>query len=119
MNVVRIAAFSIAVSMPCGAAWAEAENSAAIRGKALAERLCAQCYAIGEKDSSPFTPAPPFRAIMARYPAEALEEAFAEGIAVGHPAMPVFEFSPDLIADLIAWLETLEPEKDDADDNSL
>ena len=43
-----------------------------------------------------------------RYPVESLEGAFAEGISTGHPTMPQFRFEPDQIANLIAFLKSLE-----------
>ncbi len=74
-------------------------------GLAFVEKSCARCHAIGEHDASPLSIAPPLRDIANRYPLEGLEEAFAEGIVVGHPAMPEFELEPDEISDLIGYLE--------------
>ena len=51
------------------------------------------------------------RAGSARAPAgalETLEEARAEGIFSGHPAMPEYEYIPGEIADIIAWMNSLE-----------
>lgn len=81
----------------------------AARGQALAERLCSTCHAIGPQDASPFAPAPPFREIVTRYPPEALAESLAEGIQVGHPAMPEFRLEPEEIDELLAYLRTLPP----------
>ncbi len=77
-------------------------------GRALAEARCANCHAIGQSGDSPLPIAPPFRQLHERYPVESLAEAFAEGIATGHPAMPQFQFEPDQIGNLIAYLESLE-----------
>lgn len=52
--------------------------------------------------------APPFRTLHLHYNVEDLAESLAEGILVGHPSMPVFRFDPDQIANLIAYLKTLE-----------
>jgi mono/diheme cytochrome c family protein len=38
----------------------------------------------------------------------ALEEAFAEGILVGHPAMPQFRFTPAQIDDILAYLQSVQ-----------
>jgi len=106
-----------ALALPVGSALADAEtheeNAAVARGQALAERLCIRCHAIGPQGSSPFPPAPPFRVIARRYEVSHLAEAFAEGIVVGHPAMPVFEFDPLTIGDLLAYLESLENTADE------
>jgi mono/diheme cytochrome c family protein len=78
-------------------------------GKALAEKHCARCHAIGQTGDSPFKPAPPFREVVTRYPVESLAEALAEGISVGHHAMPEFTFTPEQIEDLLSYLDTLKP----------
>jgi cytochrome c len=64
--------------------------------------------AIPSTRPSPLAIAPPFRELHKRYPVESLEEAFAEGISTGHPTMPEFRFEPDQIANLIAFLKSLE-----------
>jgi len=79
-----------------------------VRGKLLAQSRCANCHAIEKTGVSPLRQAPPFRILHRRYPIEALEEALAEGIATGHPQMPLFRFSPEQIGDLTAYLKTLE-----------
>ena len=76
-------------------------------GKALAKQLCARCHAIEQTGDSPFEPAPPFRMLPHKYELENLEEALAEGISVGHEAMPEFEFSPEQIDQFLAYLRTL------------
>jgi mono/diheme cytochrome c family protein len=110
---IRIAGFLVFVLVATLFTWsslsAEENGGAVERGRFLVEGLCARCHATGAQGDSPFDEAPPFRVIAGRYEIEALAEAFAEGIVVGHPAMPVFEFSPDLIGDLLAYLGTLEP----------
>lgn len=77
-------------------------------GNAVAERSCARCHAIGNAGNSPLAQAPPFRAFAGKWPLENLEEALAEGIVVGHKAMPEFALSTTEISDLIAYLETLQ-----------
>jgi mono/diheme cytochrome c family protein len=81
------------------------------RGRAIAEVKCARCHAIGAKGESPMALAPPFRALPERYPVEHLAEALAEGIVVGHPAMPEFTFAPADIDALLTYLQGLAPDK--------
>ena len=76
-------------------------------GREIAERFCAQCHAIGPEGKSPHDSAPPFRMIVANGRVENLEEALGEGIAVGHPDMPQFQFSPQNVGALIAYLKSL------------
>ena len=81
------------------------------RGRAYAQRHCATCHAIGLTGSSPYAPAPPFRTLHERYDVEALAEALAEGMIVGHGGarqMPQFVLSPAEIDDLLAYLKSLE-----------
>ena len=78
------------------------------RGETIVQMYCTQCHAVGKTGSSPLSDAPPFRDLHRRYPVEHLEEAFAEGITTGHPEMPRFQFEPDQIDDLIAYLKSLE-----------
>lgn len=78
-------------------------------GHALAQARCSACHAIGPTGASPHPDAPPMREFHQRYPVESLEEALGEGILVGHPDMPEFTLEAGEIADLIAWLKSLEP----------
>jgi cytochrome c len=77
-------------------------------GAALAQRLCAACHAIGATGASPMEEAPAFRRLGERYPPGVLAEAFAEGVIVGHPAMPEFELVPVEIENLIAYMEWIQ-----------
>jgi cytochrome c len=52
--------------------------------------------------------APPFRTLGERYPIADLEEALAEGILTGHPAMPQLSFGPADIAAITAYLQSLQ-----------
>jgi cytochrome c len=78
------------------------------RGRAIAERHCARCHAIGREGASPQPLAIPFRELPKRYPVAQLAEALAEGIVTGHPMMPEFTFDPPQIEALIAYLESLD-----------
>ena len=85
-----------------------AQSSAVARGEAIAQKSCARCHAIGETDTSSMGLAPPFRDLSKRYPLETLEEALAEGIVVGHPAMPRFTFEPREINALLSFIGSLK-----------
>lgn len=86
------------------------ERPDAEHGRTLVEANCARCHGVGELDKSAHPDAPEFRTLSARYPLDALEEAFAEGIYAGHPDMPEFVATPGQIADIIAYIETLGSE---------
>ena len=85
------------------------DASSAERGRALAAANCASCHAVAEADVSKVAEAPPFRDLQKKYPVENLQEALAEGISVGHPAMPQFQLTPEQVRDLIAYLKLLDP----------
>jgi mono/diheme cytochrome c family protein len=78
------------------------------RGEAIAEGACADCHAIRADDASRHATAPPFRFIGQSYPIESLGEAFAEGIVVGHPDMPVWTFEPEDIDALLTYMESVQ-----------
>ena len=79
------------------------------RGRALAARLCAGCHDVQAADAGRHPEAPTFRDIAASGPPEALGEAFAEGVMVGHPDMPEFTLTVDEIDGLVRYLESLSP----------
>jgi cytochrome c len=87
---------------------AQGEEAAIQQGRAFAQSNCARCHAIGPVGESPLRQAPPFRTLHLRYPVEDLVESLAEGIRTAHPAMPRFELDQGQIADLIAYLKSLE-----------
>lgn len=77
-------------------------------GREIAEVNCASCHAISTDDASLHPEAPPLRELSARYPLDALEEAFVEGIYVGHPDMPEFEATAEQVDALLAYLDTIQ-----------
>ncbi len=79
-----------------------------VEGQRLAEIHCARCHAIGAEGESTHPMSPPFRTLSRNYPVNALEEAFAEGILVGHRDMPPFEFEPAQIDDIVAYLQSVQ-----------
>jgi cytochrome c len=85
-------------------------QSSQSEGAALVKAQCAPCHAIARTGASPNPKAPPLREIARKYKPEDLEEAFAEGIMVGHqsPDMPAFEFEPAQIDALTAYLRALK-----------
>jgi mono/diheme cytochrome c family protein len=78
------------------------------QGRRIAQINCASCHAIGPRGESRNPLSPPFRELSRNYPLTALEEAFAEGILVGHPDMPDFELSPKQIEDLLAYMRSIQ-----------
>lgn len=80
-------------------------------GRQLAETHCASCHAIGAEGESRHPLAPPFRTLSRNYPVNTLEEAFAEGILVGHRDMPEFRLEPPQIDALLAYLQSVQEQR--------
>ncbi|MEL7547735.1 MAG: c-type cytochrome [Pseudomonadota bacterium] len=78
------------------------------RGEAMVETLCAQCHAVRRDGDSPHREAIPLRQISWNYPVQDLAEPFAEGIMVGHPDMPQWQFEPMDIEALLAYIESIQ-----------
>ncbi|WP_417813464.1 c-type cytochrome [Thalassospira alkalitolerans] len=88
------------------------EHGTVARGKAIAEQTCLRCHNKFAGDPHPdpaLTTPPPLASFGQRWPLENLEEALAEGITVSHDqlTMPEFSFTPETIADLLAYLGDL------------
>lgn len=105
-RTTRAFVFSFAVLIGCTAVPAFADSDALLRGQEFATVNCGHCHALDWTSASPFDPAPPFREIANFYPVEGLAEAFAEGITVGHAAMPEFVFAPEEIGDLLLFMDS-------------
>jgi cytochrome c len=86
----------------------EALSPAAQRGLVFVRTHCSHCHSVDRIGKSPLVIAPPFRTLHERYPVESLQESLAEGIITGHPSMPEFRLDPGQVADVIAYLKSLE-----------
>jgi mono/diheme cytochrome c family protein len=78
------------------------------RGRLLVQRYCASCHAIGRTGESPNRAAPAFRDLHSRYSIDDLSEALAEGILVGHPAMPELRFPPQDVQAILAYIKSIQ-----------
>ncbi len=89
---------------------AHAQSPAEQRGLTFAEANCALCHAVGTFGDSPLPLAPPFRTLNERYDdLDKLAEPLAEGTVSGHPSMPQFHLDGAQIADLLAYLHSINP----------
>jgi mono/diheme cytochrome c family protein len=94
------------------AARSNVERQAALaRGHEIAQAHCASCHAVGRSGDSTAPEAPPFRTLSQHYRVDTLEEALAEGISVGHPAMPEFQFAPDDVHALVLYLQSVQDDQ--------
>jgi cytochrome c len=99
---------ALAVALSCASQSVLAQSPAAQRGLTFVRVHCAQCHAIDKVSESPLTIAPAFRTLHLKYPIENLQRPLSEGIIAGHPTMPQFRLELDQVADVIAYLKTLE-----------
>lgn len=90
----------------CAAARAEPDPLAE-DGREIAIAQCARCHAVGSYGESPMPEAAPFRTILRRYRPEVLEQELIAGIRVSH-RMPDFQFNPQGVDALIAYLRTIQ-----------
>ncbi|MBL8546501.1 MAG: cytochrome c [Hyphomonadaceae bacterium] len=94
---------------PATTASSDALESARIeRGQHLAVTNCSGCHAIGRSGDSRHPMAPPFRQLSRNYHVNELEEAFAEGVLVGHPDMPEFTLSPEDVDSLLSYIQSVQ-----------
>lgn len=105
--VAAIAAVAFALSTPAFAGQKVDQMTVEAGGQLVAE-LCSGCHATRKAQSSPHGQAPSLRRISRNYPVEGLAEALAEGLMVGHPDMPVFEFEVEQIDQIIAYLNSIQ-----------
>lgn len=86
------------------------ESELVENGRDIIEAQCAACHATGSTGASPRADAPPLRTVLAQYNSEALADEFREGIHVGHPDMPDFDFGPIGTDAVIAYLQSIQVE---------
>ena len=103
----RLLMFSAAALLAATSALAENADRLA-RGHLLVQRYCAACHAVNRTGESPNRAAPPLRDLHRRYAVDNLAEALAEGILVGHPAMPEMRFPPDDVQAILAYIKSVQ-----------
>ena len=102
-------ALTLALSLSALAAAAHAESAdVTSRGRLLVQRYCAACHSIERQGQSPNAAAPAFRDLHVRYRVDNLAEALAEGILVGHPAMPEMRFPPEDVKAILAYIKSIQ-----------
>lgn len=84
-------------------------SPAAERGMQFAVRSCAGCHAVGGGGHSANAVAPPFASVRMRHTAIGLERSLAQISREGHGEMPPIYMTSAEMADLVAFIESLEP----------
>lgn len=94
-------------------------SSQALGGQRIAQRNCGVCHAVDARPS-PLADAPPFATLFRRYPPGGLDQILTEGMLAPsrppeegspnhHPRMPMVELDDDEVAQLRAYLRSLDP----------
>lgn len=78
------------------------------KGKALAEKNCSWCHAVGSAGDSPNPKAPQFRNMQSRHPLLALRVPLSRGIAALHTQMPKFKLTDSEIDEIVAYINSLK-----------
>ena len=92
----------------CASMASAEESTIEQRGRALAERMCAQCHAIGKTGASPHVGAPAFRALDRRVDLDSFMDRLREGLMADHPDMPTFRFSREDARAFVLYLRSIQ-----------
>ncbi|MBD3768985.1 MAG: hypothetical protein IE925_02480 [Rhodobacterales bacterium] len=76
-------------------------------GRQIASSQCADCHGLDKEDSRR-PEAPALRHVLADYDGDALAEDFRDGLKVGHPEMPQFQFGPKSTDLLLSYLISIQ-----------
>lgn len=77
-------------------------------GRALAERMCSGCHAVGRRGKSPHVGAPAFRALDRRVELDTFTDRLREGLMSDHPDMPTFRFTREDARALVLYLRRIQ-----------
>jgi mono/diheme cytochrome c family protein len=106
--IVRLAIVLVLVATSAASAEDGSSSTLEQRGRALAERMCSQCHAIGKSGQSPHAGAPAFRALDRRVDLDSFMERLREGLMVGHPDMPTFRFTREDARAFLLYLRSIQ-----------
>ena len=109
---MRTLALLLAAALALPAVASAQPEGPAVRGRAIVQRNCGMCHAVGRSGASPNAAAPAFRDLSMNYPIDSLAEGLAEGLLTGHPAMPEFRFTPREVRDIIEYLKSVQVKHD-------
>ena len=104
----RLAIALLLLGTSAGLAEESTPSSLEQRGRALAERMCSECHAIGRSGRSPHVNAPAFRALDRRVEMDGFMERLREGLMVDHPDMPTFRFTREDARAFLLYLRSIQ-----------
>ena len=106
--ITRLAIVLLLLGTSAGIAEESAPSPLEQQGRALAERMCSQCHAIGKSGPSPHISAPAFRALDRRLDLDSFMDRLREGLTVGHPDMPMFRFTREDARAFVLYLRSIQ-----------
>ncbi|MGZ3375109.1 MAG: c-type cytochrome [Phenylobacterium sp.] len=112
--IVRQLSFAAVAALSAAgwAAFAEPKDDLTVaRGAHVAALECAACHAVGPTGESPAADAPTFRDLRLRYNPISLERRLSALPASGHPVMPPRALGAADVSDLVAYIQSLEPDR--------
>jgi len=110
LHVLAAAVTIVGILLGASACFAEEDALGPLQrdGLALAERMCAQCHAVGRLGASAHSGAPAFRELDRRIDLDGFTRQLREGLVSGHPDMPTFRFSREDARALTAYLRAIQ-----------
>ena len=106
--IPRLAGALLLLATSAGFAEESAPSPLEQQGRALAERMCSECHAIGKSGRSPHANAPAFRALDRRLELDGFMERLREGLMVDHPDMPTFRFTREDARAFVLYLRSIQ-----------
>ncbi len=108
MIVVTVGTLLAASLASPSAAMSSVLSGAEQRGRQIADGRCSICHSIDRQGASPRKKAPTFRSLAGRFVGLSLQQKLTEIGETGHYDMPPQILHQDQIADLSAYLNSLE-----------
>ena len=105
---IALAALVGATGAAALAVAATRDESAISRGADVAQGRCANCHAVALEDHSPEKYAPQFRVLSRLYSAQTLSDELLDISENGHFEMPPVTLRQDEIADVAAYIASLD-----------
>jgi mono/diheme cytochrome c family protein len=106
--IVRFAIIFLLLATSAGLAQDGKPTPLERQGRALAERMCSACHAVGRRGKSPHVGAPPFRALDRRVELDTFTDRLREGLMSDHPDMPTFRFTREDARALLLYLRSIQ-----------
>jgi mono/diheme cytochrome c family protein len=106
--ILQLAIIFLLLATLAGLAQARKATPLEEHGRALAERMCSACHAVGRRGKSPHVGAPPFRALDRRVELDTFTDRLREGLMSDHPDMPTFRFTREDARALLMYLRSIQ-----------